>query len=371
MQKGFVPILIIILLAAATLGGYLIYQSKSTPSPQPPPTPDKNASWKIYMNELVGFKFQYPVEWSFTTKETTNQNYPRITIQSPDYQEKINGFTTVLSGTKITINVNKPNESFKTLNDYVPFYATNITNISINEEPAIQFDYLYESQNATETTFLHDGLYSIAITIIYPNKAQWRSINWETYKQILFTFKFLDSTPQSSPTAKNIVEKTLINTNNSGKYTNEEYGYTVEFPKEWELYTYYSNRSGNMLQLSHSKCNGKDFILPEERIPCTNVALPYYEGSTGWGYGNKKQTEETVAVKNNTKADKTTFYYDDYTMISWTFNINIPDKCKELGISSLVAFANINESFAPGSTQAVDSIIKSLDFTSLKDTACQ
>ncbi|MBI2039511.1 hypothetical protein HYT18_00380 [Candidatus Microgenomates bacterium] len=176
---------------------------------------------------------------------------------------------------------------------------------------------------------------------------------------------------QPSPSSNDTLKKTLIkNTDHPGKYTNKEYGYSFEFPKEWDLYTDYSKVTGNVLTLYHSQCQGEVYLPPAGKIPCTTITLPYYIGSTGWGYGNKKQTKETVYIKDNIQGIKTTFYYDDYILISWTFNIDIPNKCKEAGISALVAFANINENFAPGSLQTVDSIIKSLEFTPLKDITC-
>lgn len=78
-QAGLVPILIIILVAAA-LGGYFIYQkqTKSASSPQPSPlsteTPakveDPTANWKTYQgisnttyNKPIAFSLQYHPTW--------------------------------------------------------------------------------------------------------------------------------------------------------------------------------------------------------------------------------------------------------------------------------------------------------------------
>ncbi len=72
MQKGFAPILIILLIALA-VGGYSIYsnylnnQTKPTPqptthsTPQPSPSPaDEIANWKTYTNTKYGFSLKYP-----------------------------------------------------------------------------------------------------------------------------------------------------------------------------------------------------------------------------------------------------------------------------------------------------------------------
>ena len=76
-QKGFVPILITVLIAVA-LGGYFIYQNqtksissitKQTPKPSPSPviyestSSAETANWKTYTNERHGFEIKYPPDW--------------------------------------------------------------------------------------------------------------------------------------------------------------------------------------------------------------------------------------------------------------------------------------------------------------------
>lgn len=76
-QKGLSPILIVILIALG-VGGYLIYQKQakpnpvSTPSPvaqvttQPSPTlSDETANWKTYENKQgsIKYAFRYPPNW--------------------------------------------------------------------------------------------------------------------------------------------------------------------------------------------------------------------------------------------------------------------------------------------------------------------
>lgn len=64
-QKGLAPILIVLILAVL-IGGYLVYQNqpKPTPSPQPTnqlsPASDETANWKTYTNSKYGFSFKYP-----------------------------------------------------------------------------------------------------------------------------------------------------------------------------------------------------------------------------------------------------------------------------------------------------------------------
>lgn len=63
-QKGIAPILIVLLIAL-TVGGYLLYQNQSKPAPvqqatQPTPTPDETASWKTYKNDQFNFELRLP-----------------------------------------------------------------------------------------------------------------------------------------------------------------------------------------------------------------------------------------------------------------------------------------------------------------------
>lgn len=72
-QKGFVPILIVIILATAVLGGYLVYQNQPKPTPSPEPSPlsteapakveDPTANWKTYTDSTFGYSFKYPADY--------------------------------------------------------------------------------------------------------------------------------------------------------------------------------------------------------------------------------------------------------------------------------------------------------------------
>lgn len=87
-QKGIPPILIVILLAAALAGGFLVYrqQPKNLSQPQqttqPSPTSaDETANWKIYTNSKNGFEVKYPNEFKEKQK-ITNLAYGGINLTS-------------------------------------------------------------------------------------------------------------------------------------------------------------------------------------------------------------------------------------------------------------------------------------------------
>lgn len=67
-QKGLAPILIVILIAAL-IGGYLLYQNQNKPTPQSSPNPvtsnsAETANWKTYTNDRYGFSFKYPQDYT-------------------------------------------------------------------------------------------------------------------------------------------------------------------------------------------------------------------------------------------------------------------------------------------------------------------
>lgn len=71
-QKGLVPILIVLILAAL-VGGYLVYQKQAKPTSytqptiQPSPTADPTANWKTYKDSEIGYMLEYPNNWSIKT----------------------------------------------------------------------------------------------------------------------------------------------------------------------------------------------------------------------------------------------------------------------------------------------------------------
>lgn len=100
-QKGFAPILIMILIAVV-VGGYFIYTNYSqyrtkptvpspTPSASPPassdasPAPtvtDETANWKTYIERSGGFSLRYPPDWKVLPGANNNLE-PALIISSP------------------------------------------------------------------------------------------------------------------------------------------------------------------------------------------------------------------------------------------------------------------------------------------------
>jgi len=90
-QKGLIPILIVLIIAAL-VGGYLIYQkqtkSTSTPSSQQTiqisPSPvDSTANWKTYTNTKYNFQLKYPLDWNVESIPSINS--PNNELGESDY----------------------------------------------------------------------------------------------------------------------------------------------------------------------------------------------------------------------------------------------------------------------------------------------
>ena len=150
-QKGVAPVLIIMLLAALVLGGYLVYQQQIKPNlvactqeakicpdgsavsrvgpncefaacpTSPSPTPDEtvyteatqSASWKTYKNTKYNFTFKYPdAQGEVIEKDNPIENYPELLNSLALYG--INGevdlFIDVWNNLGITIKDNKSRE---------------------------------------------------------------------------------------------------------------------------------------------------------------------------------------------------------------------------------------------------------------------
>lgn len=105
-QKGLAPILVALLIAVA-IGGYLVYTNysnnrvKPTPSPkpttQPSSAPDLTANWKTYTNAKFGYYLKYPTDWSSFIPSTEQDTLDSICLGKNPNKCVLN--ITVLEGT--------------------------------------------------------------------------------------------------------------------------------------------------------------------------------------------------------------------------------------------------------------------------------
>lgn len=202
-EKGLVPILIVLILAAL-VGGYFTFQNqpKPTPSPQPitqpSPTSDPTASSQTYTNKKLGFSIDYPStlapkegtrDYAFIGKSTYVTFIPRAEIQKLDY-----GFITVevedsKSGLTVDGFINNlcdsPGVCAKAENA-IPIVISGMKGKKVIDHPAP-----LPSQMAV--VIKENKVYHISVTLINDNDL-YRNENKEReqiFNSMLSTFKFL------------------------------------------------------------------------------------------------------------------------------------------------------------------------------------
>ncbi|MBI2085838.1 hypothetical protein HYT74_00695 [Candidatus Daviesbacteria bacterium] len=195
-QKGLAPILIVLLIALG-IGGYLTYQKQIKPVAAPQqvtqsiPTPSSNpesfvstefANWKTHADQKYNFTIKYPVTFSHKNK-TTNKDGKTINIDmwAENYTSKPTLFYIYSYDNSINLDL-------KTTD-----FVSNYTFKNITEESIIMLN-----QKVKKTTFdknffsigpLDKGRYNYTFVYFAP---QLYPGQFEQFDQILSTFKFTD-----------------------------------------------------------------------------------------------------------------------------------------------------------------------------------
>ena len=211
-QKGFAPILIVLILAVAiSVGGYLVYQQsrlKPTPTPtpqqtaQPTSTPDTNpvlngtgetANWKTYTNTKYKYAVEYPSDWEVTSVTADafpeNVRFTKIIKQGNKY---------VADATVNIIVEANPSKKPATKKWYLEWIqnipAELVDTTSFTFEEKLFYGYQGLVVNNRELFFAKDSYmfrigWSIAGDYIFDDNF---AKSTETiYNQILSTFRFL------------------------------------------------------------------------------------------------------------------------------------------------------------------------------------
>lgn len=246
-QKGFAPILILIILATL-IGGYVVYQKqiKFTPNSQPNtkssaplpfPTPDikldPSGKFKIYTNHIDKYSFNFPADWNLTERHQTYiSNEPRS--YAPDH---LDVYFSPQSGngkdskSYILINVNKANprrldEINKAAKQFLQDYKSSPKKLAVSGQNAIQSSVgAGEVVQAGVDTRFRYGIDKYQISI-YEVDQGYINKNIDVYNQLLGSFKFTD--PPSTA-----VSNTLKT------YENKDLGISFQIPGDWlvEKYT--------------------------------------------------------------------------------------------------------------------------------------
>lgn len=97
-QKGFIPILVIVVLVVSAVGGYFLYQQQTkSPSSQLATNQvtnqatsagqiDETANWKTYTDQSLGFQIMYPPDWKVKQGGDPRTTLKSVTVYSSDEQ---------------------------------------------------------------------------------------------------------------------------------------------------------------------------------------------------------------------------------------------------------------------------------------------
>lgn len=153
------------------------------------PSTDQTANWKMYTSSSE-FTFKYPSDWTITP-DTYKYNY--ISLRSPDYSVNTEGIETLDKGVELMIYTETTTETSIDKKFEQDKFAGQIANsktyTTVDGQRAIQYDYSYESTQATDTIFIKNGMHYL-IKLRYAD-SNTKSKYWSTYLGILGSFKGL------------------------------------------------------------------------------------------------------------------------------------------------------------------------------------
>lgn len=208
-NKGFAPIIILVLITLAVVGyiGYKYLQStnqpfnqSTSPSPSPTPTPDPTANWKTYTDKGKEYSLKYPSQYFY---QESGDGAAVVFDLQPFKDCSIQGrFDCLSANDRIPIfSVVKysgsQSEYYK--NDSYPYHlmSEGTTNVVGREYSQVIFTLKDSSPlnmpglyyQSTDTIFPHGN----SIVIVRYEKERKDSVNYQQiYSQILSTFKFMD-----------------------------------------------------------------------------------------------------------------------------------------------------------------------------------
>lgn len=231
-SKGFAPIFIVIIIAAL-VGGYLLYQNQSKLTPpfqlitKPSPTPiDETANWKTYINKYYNFEIKYPEDATLrdisveeVTHEPTN-GLIDITLPRKTMQDFSAGLAIETENNPKLLNAQDYCLSRFKGNDLKEKKQINIGNIAaymVKINTHIGPDEIMNC--VTKGNKILILRYSLDVIENDPLVKEHSKI----LDLIVSTFKFLSPSPTS------------VDTSNWKTYTNTKYRYSFKYPPEYTI----------------------------------------------------------------------------------------------------------------------------------------
>jgi hypothetical protein len=247
-QKGFAPIIILVLIVLAVIGyfGYKNYwpkiQTMVVPSPATSATADPTVNWKTYTNGVISFK--YPETWTVVQGNSNAPTYPKDTIV----------LKSTLSSFDVSLVIQDYNSSITPKNTLLNFvkntygdFQTQIT----NQTDSTASGYIVQSAQNSQLTITIKVITNNQKSLIATTVLQTDKMN--TFDQILSTFKFLgtSTTPTPVPTTN------LLPTTGWQKAENSTF--SIKYPSD--RFTVVTNDKYIQLTRAGQPNPGPDFLL--------------------------------------------------------------------------------------------------------------
>lgn len=205
-QKGLAPILIIIILAASLVGGYLVYinysnnQNKTIPplipqsTPQPLPTPtDETTKWKTYTNIDRSYSFKYPSNIWISSEEFIKpggkaEEQEQVIVDNVPLVDGVASISVIERGKTLQQNLIEFTNAY--IKEYSEFKMSTFKNITVDNRPAIYAEALLNNRETAYFIFIErDNSHLVILDLMGNNETKDQQLK-STFDQILSTFRF-------------------------------------------------------------------------------------------------------------------------------------------------------------------------------------